>query len=176
MSVRCNKNDRSPEESGFRPFFRMILLIVVIAALAAGWYGNQLVLSVVPENNLQAYRFPIHVGDEWYYIYIHSVQRTPCEEYFTIKGVNDMVMTHTIYQSYGVGLPCYPEDGKFTLTKDGHFLLEMNRPFKQVAFRTHEIPKQTLFINGQELPIYKLYPSGTLVIVTVTKRYQTWFQ
>lgn len=176
MSITSSKNDRSPAESGPRSFLVLILLLVSIIAIGLGWYGNQLVLSVVPEDNLKVYQFPTHVGDEWYYIYIHSVQRTPCEEYFTVKGVDKMVMTHTIYQSYGVGLPCYPDDGKFTLTKDGHFLLEMNRPFKNVVFRTHEIPKQTLFINGQELPIYKIYPSGTLVTVTVTKRYQMWFQ
>jgi len=176
MSEFCSKRDRSPAESGPRSLFRAILLIVFLAIIGVCWYGNQLVLSVVPEDNLQPYRFPIHVGDEWYYIYIHSVQRTPCEEYFTIKGVDDMVMTHTIYQSYGVGLPCYPDDGKFTLTKDGHFILEMNRPFKNVVLRTHEIPQQRLVINGQDLPIYKIYPSGTLVTVTVKKRYQVWLQ
>jgi len=176
MSSICLKRDRSPAESGPRSLFCVFLLVAAILIAGICWYGNQLVLSVIPEDNLKIYRFSTHVGDEWYYTYIHSVQRTPCDEYFTIKGVNDMVMTHTIYQSYGVGLPCYPDDGKFTLTKDGHFILEMNRPFKNVVLRTHEIPQQRLFIHGQELPIYKLYPSGTLVTVEVTKRYQVWFK
>ena len=176
MSSICLKRDRSPAESGPRSLFCVFLLVAAILIAGICWYGNQLVLSVIPEDNLKIYRFSTHVGDEWYYTYIHSVQRTPCDEYFTIKGVDDMVMTHTVYQSYGVGLPCYPDDGKFTLTKDGHFILEMNRPMKNVALRTQPIPQQRLFINGQELKLYQIYPSGTLVKVEVTKRYQVWFQ
>lgn len=174
MKNLCNVNDRNPGESGLRSFFYVLLLGLLLAVAGLVWYGNQLIISVIPEDNLQIYRFPTKVGDEWHYLYIHSVQQTPCEEFFTIKGSNHMLMTYTRFQSYGVGLPCYTDDGKFKQTDDGHFILEMNRPYKNVAFRTQDIPKPRLYINGEEIPIYKLYPSGTLVTVTVDKRYKMW--
>ncbi len=168
--------DREPVFSGHRPFFKkIIVMLIFFAVLFFFWYGNQLVISVVPEEGQHIYRFTAHVGEEWHYTYKHSVQQTICEEYFKINGPQDMVMTYTRFQSYGVGLPCYPEDGKFTQTTDGHFILEMNRPYKEIQFRTQDIPEPRLFIGKEELPIYKLYKTGSLVVVSVDRRYKTWF-
>lgn len=175
MALKFNANDRSPGESGFRSFFYYVLFGIIFLIAGVVWYGNQLVIAVVPEDNLKTYYFPSKVGDEWHYLYIHSVQQTPCEEFFTINGPNDMTMTYTRFQSYGVGLPCYTDDGKFKQTEDGHFILEMNRPYRTVAFRTQDIPKPRLYIHGEEIPIYKIYPSGTLVTVSVDKRFKHWF-
>lgn len=168
--------DREPVYSGARSFLKKTIVFIILAiVLGIIWYGNQLVISVVPEDGQKVYRFTAQVGDEWHYTYKHSVQQTLCEEYFTIKGPHAMVMTYTKFQSYGVGLPCYPEDGKFTQTEDGHFILEMNRPYEEIKFRTQDIPQPKLFIAGEELPIYRLYKSGSLVVVSVDKRYRTWF-
>lgn len=177
MNVVKLQKDPGPEASGLWSFSRLLLFIVIIFFLGGFiWYANQLVLTVSPEEQQKAYSFPVKEGEEWSYEYIHSVQKTPCLEVFKIAGPHAMIMTYTKYQSYGVGLPCYPEDGKFTLTADGHFLLIMNRPYQDVQFRTQDIPQPRLFIGGQELPIYQLYKSGTLVEVAVQKRYETWLR
>lgn len=47
-----------------------------------------------------------------------------------------MVMTHTRYQSLGVGLPYSPAEGILTNTPDGKFILKMDRPYKTVKLRT----------------------------------------
>lgn len=175
MRDAMNK-DREQVYSGHRSFFRILFCLVLsVAACIIAWYGNQLVISVVPEDGQRIYHFTTHVGDEWHYTYKHSVQQTICEEYFKINGPRNMVMTYTKFQSYGVGLPCYVDDGKFTQTEDGHFILEMNRPYKDIQFRTQNIPQPRLFISGEELPIYKIYKSGSLVVVSVDKRYKSWF-
>ena len=175
MRDAINK-DREPVNSGHRPFFRIFFLIgLAVLACVFVWYGNQLVISVIPEDGQQVYRFTTHVGDEWHYTYKHSVQQTLCEEYFKIKGPRNMVLTYTRFQSYGVGLPCYVDDGQFTQTEDGHFILAIHRQFKDIQFRTQDIPQPKLFIDGKELPIYQLYKSGSLVVVSVDKRYKSWF-
>jgi len=179
MSNAKLQKDPGPEVSGLWSFSKLYLILAFIFVILISyilWYGNGLVLTVIPEHAQKAFYFPVQKGDEWSYEYIHSVQKTPCLEVFQIQGAHDMIMTYTKYQSYGVGLPCYPEDGTFSQTEDGHFILVMNRPFSSVQFRTHEIPKPRLFIAGQELPLYKLYESGSLVEVTVEKRYKTWLK
>ena len=131
--------DRTPASTGARSFFKhpsfVFLLLLILAAV--GWYGNQLLVILVPENNLPIQSFAVEKGGEWSYHYKHSVQQTPVDEFFRVNGVNDMTMTHTTYESLGVGLPYDPAEGTFkSLKKDGKFDLEMNRPYKSLMFRT----------------------------------------
>jgi len=167
--------DRVPAKSGFRSFYKMILFICIAIAGFIFWYGNQLVLRITPDDNQKKISFTTFIGDEWHYKYIHSVEKTPCEEYFVIHGANDMVMVYTRYEDFGVGLPFLASEGKFTTTSDGHFMMEMNRHFNSVAFRTAEQAKASFYYAGKEIPMYKLYKSGSLVKISVDKRYRNWF-
>lgn len=167
--------DRVPVYSGLRSFYKIILVLSIVIAGFIWWYGNQLVLKITPDNNQKTFSFTTYIGDTWHYKYIHSVEKTPCEEYFVIRGANDMVMTYTRYEDFGVGLPFWASEGKFTTTADGHFIMEMNRPFHSVAFRTAKQAKASLYYAGNEIPMYKLYKSGSLVEISVAKRYNYWF-
>ena len=169
--------DRTPASTGARSFFKhptfVLLLMVVLAA--AGWYGNQLLVVLLPENNLQIQYFAVDKGGDWRYHYKHSVQQTPVDEYFRVNGVDDMTMTHTTYESLGVGLPYDPSEGKFTsLKKDGKFDLEMNRPFKSLKFRTAVQAMPKIIHKDEIYDLCRLFGQGTLVEVKVIKRYQYW--
>ena len=119
--------------------------------------------------------FAVEKGGEWSYHYKHSVQQTPVDEYFRVNGVDDMTMTHTTYESLGVGLPYDPSEGTFTsLKKDGKFDLEMNRPYKYLKFRTAVQAMPKIIHKDVTYDLCPLYGQGTLVEVKVMKRYQYW--
>ncbi|MBR4907409.1 MAG: DUF1850 domain-containing protein [Acidaminococcaceae bacterium] len=169
--------DRTPASTGARSFFKhpslAVLLLLLLAA--AGWYGNQLLVVLLPENGFPIRFFSVEKGGEWSYHYKHSVQQTPVDEYFRVNGVDDMTMTHTTYESLGVGLPYDPSEGKFTsLKKDGKFDLEMNRPYKSLKFRTAIQAMPKIIHKGEIYDLCPLYGQGTLVEVKVMKRYQYW--
>ena len=169
--------DRTPASTGARSFLKhptfVLLLMVVLAA--AGWYGNQLLVVLLPENNLPVQYFAVDKGGEWRYHYKHSVQQTPVDEYFRVNVVDDMTMTHTTYESLGVGLPYDPSEGKFTsLKKDGKFDLEMNRPYKSLKFRTAVQAMPKIIHKDEIYDLCPLFGQGTLVEVKVIKRYQYW--
>lgn len=167
---------RKPETTGFRPFYLKIAVPVLLALLAlAFYYGNRLVLVIKPEEGQQSFCFPAKVGDEWHYVFIHSVQKTPVEEFFEVLGENSMNMKYTRYQSLGVGLPFLPTEGGFEQTPDGHFIFRMNRPFSDVKFRTAVQAPSHIVFKDRDIPIYKIYKQGTLVEVSVLKRFHTWF-
>ena len=171
--------DRTPASTGARSFFKhpafLLLLMVVLAV--AGWYGNQLLVLLLPEKNLPVQYFAVDKGGEWSYHYKHSVQQTPVFEYFRVNGVDDMTMTHTTYESLGVGLPYDPSEGKFTsLKKDGKFDLEMNRPYKSLSFRTAVQAMPKIIHKDVIYDLCQLYGQGTLVEVKVIKRYQYWLR
>ena len=178
MLSRFVGKDRNPGSSGFRSFLklkRILLILMIILCGALFWYGNQLVLSINPEGKQKQLSFATDVGDVWYIEFIHSVQKTPVQEFFLVRGIDDLLLNQTIYQSLGVGLPFLASEGKLRTTNDGHFVLEMHREFKTIKIRTGVEARPRIYFRGSVFPIYKLYDPGTLVEIKVEKRYKTWF-
>ena len=171
--------DRSPNTTGDRSFFKKnITNLILLLLLGLGilfWYANQLIVSINPESGMPKQCFSVQAGDTWNIEFTHSVQLTKVEEYFRVNDVNDMLLTHTIYQSLGVGLPYSQTDGKLTRTIDGKFNLEILRPYKVVKLRTAVQAKPSIRHNNFVYDLCDLYGQGTLVEVKVEKRYQYWF-
>ena len=160
---------------GVRPFFkRVFIAALVLLAIFLVWYAWNLVLVLEPEGGLEIKSMATHPGDEWYLTYTHSVQLTPVWEYFRVNGANDLTMTHTVYSSLGVGLPYAPSEGKYQMSKEGRFDLEMNRPFPSVKLRTAVQAQHKLVHQGQVYDLCHLYGQGTLVEVKVEPRYRLW--
>ena len=177
MSIDFNQKVRDSVSSGSRTFlgFKMVLVVLFIAFSLLFWYGNQLMLTINPDNDQEQYRFTVGTGDTWYIEFMHSVQKTPVQEYFIVRGKNDLLLEKTIYQSMVVGLPFMASEGKLNTTGDGHFVLEMHREYKTLKLRTGLEACPKIYFGGNVLPIYNLYEPGTLVEIKVIKRYETWF-
>ena len=178
MSTDFNQKVRDSVSSGSRTFLRLKIIILLLA-IASGllfWYANQLILAIIPDNGQKQHYFKTSIGDTWYIEFIHSVQKTPVQEYFLVRGKNDLLLEKTIYQSMGVGLPFMASEGKLKTTGDGHFLLEMHREYQTLKLRTGLEACPKIYFGGNVLPIYNLYEPGTLVEIKVVKRYETWFQ
>lgn len=167
---------RTTVQHGVRPFFKRLLYLSLCLLLAGIlWQGNQLLLALIPEGHYPWQYFPTYPGDTWYIHFTHSVQKTPVEEFFTVNGVDDLTMTHTRYQSLGVGLPYAPSEGTLTVLKNEKlFDLEMNRPYQSVKLRTAVQALHKIIHQGQVYDLCALYGQGTLVEIKALKRYQLW--
>ncbi len=178
MNTDFNQKVRDSVSSGSRTFLRFKILILLLAT-AFGlffWYSNQLILAITPDNGQKQYYFNTSIGDTWYIEFIHSVQKTPVQEYFLVRGKNELLLEKTIYQSMGVGLPFMASEGKLKTTGDGHFVLEMHREYQTLKLRTGLEACPKIYFGSNILSIYNLYEPGTLVEIKVVKRYETWFQ
>lgn len=172
-----NLKDRLPGTSGNRSFLKKTIVILVTVLVGLGilfWYANQLVVSINPEAGLPKQCFTAEIGEKWHIAFTHSVQLTTVEEFFRVDGADDMVMTHTRYQSLGVGLPYSPAEGTFTNTPDGKFILKMDRPYKNVKLRTAIQAKPVIIHKNKTYDLCKLYGQGTLVEIKAEKRYRYW--
>lgn len=169
-----NFKDRKPALTGSRSFFQIknlvIFLSVIILFLA--WYSSRLVVAVIPEGDRKPFSFATHVGDEWIISLTHSVEKTKWDDYFRINAAGDMTMTHTRFVSLGWGYPYAPGEGKLTRTDDGKFLLEMNRPYKDLDLRISEQAMQHIIHGKDDYDLIKLYGQGTAVKIKVQYRYQ----
>lgn len=168
--------DRQQASAPHRSFFpvKYGLAALAVAVIAFAWYATRLVISINPEGDRQPVAFGTSVDDEWNIRFTHSVEKTPVEEFFTVNGAGDLVMTHTRFESFGWGFPYSPVDGKITPTGDGRFDLVMNRPYKTVKMRPAVQAKPCIIHNGTVYDLCDLFGQGTMVEVKAEYRYQYW--
>ena len=105
--------------------------------------------------------------------FIHSVQKTPVEEFLTAHADGHFHLTGTRYQSHGVGLPFLPEEGNFRQDGD-YFVLDMDRDYNELSLRTGVGTQLTIEAGGARIPVYEMYPVGTRVDLVVAPLY-TYF-
>ena len=105
--------------------------------------------------------------------FIHSVQKTPVEEYFVInEDCSGFVLKSTRYQSFGVGLPFLESDGTFRREGDSFIMDNLNRSINTLALRPGVGTKLSITINGQILPLYEMVRLGSLIRVSIVPRYK----
>jgi len=167
-----NSKDRKSALTGSRPFLSktiFIMLSCIIAFLV--WYSTQLVLLIEPEGGAKLLVLETEKGDTYQLSFTHSVELTTWDEYFKVNGPNDMTMTHTEFSSFGWGFPYLSTDGKFSVTKEGRFRLDMNRPYPKVPLRISEQAMQKVIHNNVSYDLVALYGQGTAVTIYALKRY-----
>ncbi len=105
--------------------------------------------------------------------FIHSVQKTPVEEFFIINDDCDgFILKSTRYQSFGVGLPFLETDGNFK--NEGNFFImdEINRSIKILELRTGLNTELTLKIDEKILPLHEKFSAGSLIRIKILLRYK----
>ena len=105
--------------------------------------------------------------------FIHSVQKTPVEEFLTAHADGHFHLTGTRYQSHGVGLPFLPEEGTFRREGD-YFVLDMDRDYNELSLRTGVGTQLTIEAGGERIPVYEMYRVGTRIDLIVAPLY-TYF-
>ena len=105
--------------------------------------------------------------------FIHSVQKTPVEEFLSAHADGHFHLTRTRYQSHGVGLPFLPGEGAFRQEGD-YFVLDMDRDYPALSLRTGVGTELTITAGDQTIPAYEMYPVGTRIDLVVAPLY-TYF-
>ena len=106
--------------------------------------------------------------------FIHSVQKTPVEEFLTAHADGHFHLTGTRYQSHGVGLPFLPEEGTFRQEGD-YFVLDMERDYTELSLRTGIGTELTISAGGERIPVCEMYPVGTRIDLVVAPLYTYFF-
>lgn len=130
-------------------FIRIIIISLIIVSSIIFILGCTIEQGkvLVIQNNTTGVNTEFYLPENEFSLgYIHSVMKTPAEEFFYINKNNEIILDKTIYKSLGVGLPFLPEEGDLTV-KDGKFILYMNRSFKEINMIISPIPKHWLQIG-----------------------------
>lgn len=170
-----NLKDRKSVLTGSRPFFSKIIFIVLCCFISlVYWYSTRLIILIKPEGNARCVVLDTLAGDTYRLSFTHSVELSTWDEFFRVNGPHNMTMTHTEFSSFGWGFPYLSTDGKFSVTKDGRFRLDMNRPYPKVPLRISEQSMQKIIHNGVAYDLVDLYGQGSAVTIFALKRYEYW--
>jgi hypothetical protein len=141
-------------------------LLCVLGVLLALWQVLTLPCLVLRADGDRLYIGEVAVGFPLSLRFIHSVQKTPVEEFLAVKeGCRSFVLNATKYQSFGVGLPFDKKEGEFHQEGDFYWLRGQNREFDRLDLRTGVGTELTINIGGRSFPLYEQYKPGTLVTV-----------
>ncbi len=159
---------------GARFFLLLSFFLLLAALLVFLWAMTRPRIVVLSESGVLT-SCPADAGTEFSTRFIHSVQKTPVEEFFTVNETLDgFILRRTRYQSFGVGLPFLTTDGSFRREGDVFIMDNMNRPMREIDLRPGVSTELTLFLPHETVPLYDHVPLGSLVRVAIMPRWRIW--
>lgn len=114
---------------------------------------------------------PLGNGSMFAIRYVHSVARTPVEDWFAVSD-GCLYLEKTVYQDFGAGLPHMPEGGQRMTTADGHVVISgFHRALPRFDLRVGRIARHTLILpdagGWRELPLDRVAPPGAALTFRV---------
>ena len=130
--------------------------------------GQRSLLVLSDSTGKELLTAPMDEGDEFAIRYIHSVAKSPVEDWFSVEG-DTIFLEKTVYQDFGAGLPHEADEGQVMGFGDGHISISgFHRPLPTFDLRVGRIANHTLLLeqeNGarREIPLDTLVRPGQAV-------------
>lgn len=147
-----------------------ILQAVPSAAAPAG--QGTLCLRLADKDGSALATFPVAEGRCFGIRYLHSVARSPVEDWFSVTD-GCIYLEKTIYQDFGAGLPHMPQEGQRMYTEKGHIVISgFHRRLPRFDLRVGRIAQHTLLLpqpdgSCREIPLRKIAPPGSALTFSI---------
>jgi len=141
--------------------------------LAAGvlYFGQDTLLLEVINRDHQSLicRRSFAPGQRFSFMYIHSVQKTPVYEVYTVDAGGKVMLLETRVQSLGYGLPA-PRRGDNYRLQDGYLVVsDINRPVDKLLIRVNFVRLMELRIDDKSFDLRKFGAGGELIEVSAKR-------
>lgn len=140
----------------------LFLFFLLLVVTGCSFLVRVPVLTVTGERG-PVFCLPLVKNETFSLTFVHSVQKTPVWENFTLGEEDRLVLVSTFYESLGVGLPFLPGEGELTNDHGRFVLTGLNRTFPEIALRVSPVAKQTLVYRGRQIDLNGLFPPDSLV-------------
>lgn len=149
---------------------KIVFLLLALVIAVFGWWGSRPWVFIQGESEMLA-SAPAYAGESLSISFVHSVQKTPVEEFLTVDDeLSGLVLNSTRYHSFGVGLPFMESDGDFYQDGNDFVMDNMNRRFDNISLRTGLGTKLTVSLAGKSYPIYENHDLGYRVDIFIAPR------
>ena len=169
ISIFAGKNTRTTK------LHIRALVFWFIAFLVVAWIALsvplQLCLAVSDEAGMLVFAQPVHPDDSFNIRFIHSVHKTPVEEYFGITDEETMMLYKVVYETYGVGTPSVLREHEQFRLDNGKLIIEnIQQRFTIIHQRIGQIvANHQLIMNGRSIPFDSWSRPGSVVSLQITR-------
>ncbi len=144
----------------------IVILIAVIAIVAILVFASHIrlvpVLIIKSDRGATIARLPLYDG-QFIHHFIHSVHKTPVDEYFEVHGTN-LELTKVKYDTYGVGMPS--DGGEAFTIENGRFVVTMHRTFSHIPIRVSIVPDHGIIVGGTLFPFTRWVPQESAITLS----------
>lgn len=144
------------------------LAMVVIGSLL--FCPIQLALTITDDSSGKlVFAAPVQPGDSFSIQFIHSVHRTPINEFYQISEDHNMILSKVMYETYGVGNPSDITPGEKFYMENGKLVIEgMDRVMDSILLRIGQVrADHQLIIQGKRIHLAELNEPGSKVMIKV---------
>lgn len=145
------------------------IITIIVLFLTVGLFYPLDTLFIAQQDSENQLLVPMFGQKSFSLSYLHSVQKTPVQEHFVLAPGNQLHLTSTQYQSYGVGLPFLAEEGTL-LNDNGVFLLTgIDRFYGEINIGFMPLAEQSLWHGGKEYKFEQYFSPGSLLNISAQK-------
>ncbi|MGI6434717.1 MAG: DUF1850 domain-containing protein [Syntrophomonadaceae bacterium] len=150
-------------------YWKAAIICIILLFLGAGLFFPLDTLVIRQQNSENRLLIPMVGQKSFSLYYLHSVQKTPVQEHFVLAPGNQLLLTSTHYQSYGVGLPFLPEEGTLSNDKGVFLLTGINRSYREINIGFMPLAEQSLLYQDKRYEYKQYFEPGSLLQITVQK-------
>lgn len=147
------------------------LALVVLAGAMASLVPAFVVLEVREwRRGRLLYLAPVRPQSRFEVTFVHSVERTPVREVFTVGPDLDIYLVETVYESFGAGLPTTAEEGaRFVLEGGTMRITGLHRRIGQLVLSVSPVPGHVLRVANRAVTLADLADPGTALGIKVVR-------
>lgn len=113
---------------------------------------------------------PVQYNDVFTLDYIHSSEKTPICDYFTVTGAGTLLLTEEQFDWYAVGLEAHAGYTDSEIRFDGRKTrVLLNREFDPFPLRVGWVARQVMTIRGQSIALKELADPGDLLYISIVE-------
>ena len=160
-----------------KPFFKRILVVFFLLFLLCILTAPSYFLEVSRDSGEEVFARAVPPGFPFVLRFIHSVEQTPVEgEYRVVGGL--IRQWEERIRSHNAGLPAEaPGNGRFLQGKDWMTVQGGRAVFSSIRYRVGNclLGRNSLFLGGEEIKLYRLYPDSVLLFRAETASFAMRF-
>ena len=152
-----------------------LALVLVVAGYTFNW-AAQTVLRIYDYKSGEVYvEVPAKGGDKLFFGWIHSWEKIPWNEYYTIMPDNTIVLDSISFPAFGAGIP--ENKGKVCRVENGMiYMEEIGQVFPEFSWLNSHFATREIILNRQLISKGDMLPEHTRLRLVVERRFNKWLK
>ena len=152
------------------------LALLLVAAGSGYYWASQTVLRIYNYQSGEIYiEVPAKEGDKLFFGWVHSWEKIPWNEYYSIASDNTLVLDTISFPAFGAGIP--ENKGKVCRIENGLIYMdEIGQVFPEFDWLNSHFATREIILNGQLISKGDRLPEHTRLRLVVERRLKKWLK